>query len=1024
MRSNVVVIAALLLIGLIGIGIPLSAFGTDGTDMARTSVRSVVHVGGTGPGNNTSISEGISNSTSGGSLIIHPGTYNENVIIPTGKTLDVVGTNVIISGTNTSMSTLTIDSPWSNVTGLTLMNSGTAAGNAGIYINSDNNRIIDCVVTTNPADGIYVNNSEGNLISGCTVDESDMTGIVLAGSNMNTITDCTITGSMNDGVYINMSNGNSIIDTSINANGWTGISIDTITNTQITDCNISNNGRDGLYASSSTGLTLTSVNFTSNALSGISLDSVGSSGLNNVRSFSNSVDGAYFLDSSSVTVSSSAFWTNDMSGISIRGGNGHVIKNTTSYTNGIDGFYIEMSHHVRFEHTLVHSNDYSGITLADATYCSIAMSNLTSDYDASINLKGSDFNYITANMLGNNDKYAVQLDIDSNNNHIFNNHINNNKPGGRQGYDNGTDNMWDDGSRGNYWSDWTSPDVDGDGIVDIPYPLWGVGNGSDRYPLTAPKGVPNIFTEPVTTTPERELYLVEYGATDSDTPPTGLVWDFDSNASWLDFNEDLELFGTPTTEDMGVYWVMISVSDGTFTDTTEFDLEVINVNDPPVITTTNVKTCYEDITYYVDYEADDIDPTKDTLYWFMTEGPWWLSMDMSSGVLTGVPGNWEVGTHDITIDVNDGRGGEDSTSFTLTVEDVNDVPYLNSTLPDVTFDEDTTFYVGYLPFFFFDIDDELTFRIEGNDKISVDISDGHVNLIPERDWSGSEELTIYGNDSKAEVTDTVLVTVREVNDAPTGLSIDITNTTFMTEEEQTCRGTAEDVDIVYGDSLTYTWTSNVTGTIGTGQNITFLLQPGAHTITLNVSDERGGWQKTSIYVNVEEKEEIGSDLQMSNSCWFLLIIIIAVVAIVALISFFVIKKKMDEKEDEEPEPEPVDEEEEYVEPEPIEEPVVVEEQMDLPIDEQFQPVQPEEEIEDAISYGDIVDSSEDEAQPTEDVSMESVVSELFNMDEIHQEGGEVLEAACYNCEGMIPIESNDRPLLLTCPHCGTESQLD
>jgi len=43
-------------------------------------------------------------------------------------------------------------------------------------------------------------------------------------------------------------------------------------------------------------------------------------------------------------------------------------------------------------------------------------------------------------------------------------------------------NLWNS-TLGNYWSDWTTPDTNRDGIVDLPYPLAGSGYSVDRLPL-------------------------------------------------------------------------------------------------------------------------------------------------------------------------------------------------------------------------------------------------------------------------------------------------------------------------------------------------------------------------------------------------------------------------------------------------------------------------------------------------------------------------------------------------------------
>jgi hypothetical protein len=185
---------------------------------------------------------------------------------------------------------------------------------------------------------------------------------------------------------------------------------------------------------------------------------------------------------------------------------------------------------------------------------------------------------------------------------------------------------------------------------------------------------PIIITENIEIINEDELYEVEYQSVDVDSPKDSLSWDLQTNASWLDFEQvTAKLSGIPENDDVGEYWVNITVNDAELEDFSNFTLKVINVNDPPRIITTTITNAIEDELFHFQFEAKDIDNSQNELLWIIKTNANWLVIDNGRAIVNGIPLNEDVGEYWINISITDGDFNNYS-NLTLTVENTNDPP--------------------------------------------------------------------------------------------------------------------------------------------------------------------------------------------------------------------------------------------------------------------------------------------------------------------------------------------------------------
>ncbi|WP_183451189.1 putative Ig domain-containing protein, partial [Microvirga lupini] len=304
----------------------------------------------------------------------------------------------------------------------------------------------------------------------------------------------------------------------------------------------------------------------------------------------------------------------------------------------------------------------------------------------------------------------------------------------------------------------------------------------------------------------------------------------------------------------GTYTILVRVTDSTgSTHDDTASLTIANVNDAPVVVSGIAdQSTAEDAPYSYDaaqHFADDDLAYGDSLTYSASGLPAWLSIDVVTGQLTGTPENGDVGAYAITVTATDDAGASISSSFTLTVDNVNDAPVVSIELADQTASEDEPFTFAVPENAFTDADgDTLTYTatLANGDPLpawlAFDPMARTFSGTPAQTDAGTLSITVTASDGTATVSDTFDLAVGATNDTPVVVS------------EIADAATAEDAGYSYdasihfsdpdGDALTYSATGlpnwltldTATGMLsGTPANA----DVGPYTITITASDAQG-----------------------------------------------------------------------------------------------------------------------------------------------------------------------------------------
>ncbi|KGA25466.1 hypothetical protein KS44_01380 [Pectobacterium brasiliense] len=251
--------------------------------------------------------------------------------------------------------------------------------------------------------------------------------------------------------------------------------------------------------------------------------------------------------------------------------------------------------------------------------------------------------------------------------------------------------------------------------------------------------------------------------------------------SWLTFNPVTGTFtGTPGNADVGSLSIKVTATDTTNASvSTTFSLTVTNVNDAPIVATPipAQSVAQDDSLSFTVPAGTFTDPDGDTLSLSATLAngsalPSWLTFNSATGTFSGTPGNADVGTLSIKVIANDGNASV-STTFSLTITNVNDAPMVSATIPAQSVAQDGSLNFTVPAGTFTDPDgDTLTLSAtlaNGSPLpswLTFNPATGTFTGTPGNSDVGTLSIKVTANDGSASVSTTFSLTVTNVNDAP------------------------------------------------------------------------------------------------------------------------------------------------------------------------------------------------------------------------------------------------------------------
>jgi len=369
--------------------------------------------------------------------------------------------------------------------------------------------------------------------------------------------------------------------------------------------------------------------------------------------------------------------------------------------------------------------------------------------------------------------------------------------------------------------------------------------------------------------------IVKPHATDVDSAAFGVTesetWSFvGTQPTGMTINPTTGVISwTPGNSDVGVHAVTVKVKDaGNLSAQRTFNVTVANVNDAPTLVAITNKTVLQDSLLSVQAVAHDIDSAAagvtETEIFSLLNPIQGMNVS-SSGLITWTPGNADVGSHQVILQVSDAQGASAVDTFNVSVINVNDAPVLVA-IPPQSVQQDANFTYQVVAS---DSDEVvasagevLTYTLL-NPPAGMTITNGKISYTPGNVDVGDHAVTVIATD-KGGLADTAsfTLTVVNVNDPP--VLAPIPPQSVLQDALFSYTATATDPDA--GDVLTYSLQKMPSGMVINPTTGLITWTPknadvGIDTIQVHVVDASGATSDRSFVltvVNVNDPPVISS----------------------------------------------------------------------------------------------------------------------------------------------------------------------